>query len=547
MLLNLLDRFLKSIAEPFAVANSWKQYAIRSYWRFGFLTIVLLCLTLMLMGYIGELLSRSPAGIRPYVEFISQLLRLGELSKALPLLAVIFLIYLVAGVTPRLNDTLGGWLADFYHWLFNGLIGAGELCIKHRGASALIILALSSFLIFGSLRIFENRRGRALIEQSFGQWLIEVEHFIMEDPFYKLNNDRQERMQRMWGDNFKQVLLPTNGRKHPALLLHDAIKLFASPEKGVSYVNHLRSKRADFEKIAAACEQSQPGAPEAKACDLINIAMAKLYNRFADGNPKLEYFKESDKHYSRVDLARYRDRKEGRPYMFAVRNGKGTLYAGMFRHLIKNPPAGDPQLCETMAQCARRAYDVNSETQQYVDECSPQWRIRANNVTDLLSRFGLHYERIIDELDGELRRKARMQNKNEMQAHLEENIKVMMRCNEKRESLPDLLTVAQAYGTRVKLKGVDDPDAASLIMAAGTYLRLAHSFEPEAIREGDWDLDYFCFALNGGKLNRTFLAAFDAKMLSAVSASDPEAWGVELGVFKKKLGDVCQQATSHNR
>lgn|GEM_PF-6913338 len=533
--LELIEQAVNRLVRPFAKADSWSEYAGRAYWRLGTIVLVVAILFLLAGGYIGGIKSKTPASLGPLLDTS----KFGNFLKLLPWSLLLIVIFVAIGLLPKfrgIRDPVGGFLGNAFYHTTETLISFGEWCIRNRTASMLIIGSLAFVVGGAATGFFIAWNDKTLREQRLSIWQADVERFIVEEPFIKHNKEKLSSLADLRESDYAEILHQADGYTHNATYLHNAILLLDKPSSDQrEYAEFLGSKMTKFkdekgneldgfEELADKCNKSLPTRhastreSEARACDVINILLAKLNIRFTDvenmpDGQKLEYIKKSEEFYNKVDLTRYDGKNPERPYMFSVYNGKGTIYAETLTYLIKHEGMGVSLPCKTIADCAQKAFNSYEKAAQYlppdaknpkdVEKCSLESRKLDNNLADILSRLAVKYESILNDFDKDTIQRAHMQSKDTLEDFIEVKIKEMMECNSAANSLPDAVTIAQAYGACATLKGAGERDNAhklddarrrkivQLVKATGLYLRIANSIEHDGYKK-EWDVLSFC-------------------------------------------------------
>lgn len=534
MLLRWFHKTIHLAAKPFVGAESLKEYSARGYWIFGGITVAVLILFLIISGYIGGLSSLTPASAQPFIELILKKAGMEGVSKTVPLSLVIIFLYVSFGLIPQARTRVGEILSTFFYHLMNSIITAGEWCIEHRGKSTVLAVILVCVLGWVIKGVVEQSRREALLTTNFNSWLQGTERFVVQDTFTNFNKKKIEDVNEHWQDDLEEILEIRGGYIHPAIFLHKAIALLVPQNKGQSINDLLLSQLNNLDKLVEDCQKEcrpveRMAASERRARDLLHILMGKIYNRTADYDAPQRFIKSYD-FFDSVALRYYKDENAAdRPYLFAVNNGKGTVYAGLFTTMNTHADF-KVGFCHSAPQCALKAYDAYDEAAKDAPLCSHEYRRRANNVTDLLSRLGLDYEKIVNK-DFKLKERAKMGTKETLANEIEQNIRHMLNCNQEGESNPDFLTIAQAYSTCAVLKGTQTPEGTRLLQAAGTYLRLAYSYEPGNI--ASWELMSFSSTLKeDGKFVPEFKEAICLPAFSGLASFD-------IGVLKEAIGEQC--------
>lgn len=566
--IELIDRVVKRLARPFAKADTWSEYAARAYWRLGGILVFAVILFLLTGGYLGGLFSQMPERLLVYFEPIFEWLKVENIVKILPWSAGLIVVYVAAGMVPKLRNFFGRVLANTFYRVTDGLINSGEFCIRHRGFS-MIVIGLLAFTIGWAVTGFYKAKGeRQQLERGLQTWLDETERFVIEEPLFTEKTGRLARLQGLWGDGYDAILRGPGGYTHTASFLHDAVvELGRTPGGSEGYAKYLHTLKPKFEAVAVKCSHLPPRRAdtpkdEERACDLINILLAKIYTRFADDEGiaddlKPDYLKQSLHYYGMVPASSYAEDDRGRRYKFAVNNGFGTAYNAMVTYMLEHEQtiAGAP--CSNLDQCVNKALAAYAEASKFlpllgkevkreVEPCSQQqWKLY-NNHADLLSRLGVMYEAVYHKLSKETLTAAHMRTPREMQGYIEETIRKITDCNKGRGETFEFtaVTIAQAYGACITLRGVSKPGAEpgaadtpgdgelltsdELARAAGLYLRVANSFEPGG---AGWDLKYFCKAADNDLLGAELGCGLNGRALSGmpeVSLDSERGLAVEL-------------------
>lgn len=577
--LYLLDQVVARLARPFAKADSWSEYASRAYWRLGAVALGGLILILIASGYFGGPLSTAPSNITSSLDSFSDQFRPISLLKTLPWAIGLGVIYLTIGLVPKfrgIRDFIGAGLANSFYRFTEGVIGSGEWCIRHRGGSMLIIGLLAFVVGWAATGFFTTKGNNALLEQGLGRWLAEAERFVIEEPLFSQKEGRLKDLEELWQDNYKGILLKRGGYTHDAAHLHDAIRLLDMPkDNGDAYNVYLYKRMEDFKddsgntvqgfkSIAGKCSSQPPrhaatSEIEERACDLVNLLLAKLHSRFADSDDVFKYLKQVDgsyanqevqdekrlaflkdckTYYAKVNPSSYMHAAWKKRHLFSVYNGTGNVYSGMLGYLKKhNWEVGDAP-CTKVSECVRlalKAYDeaeTNLQpTQNEVQATERYSRLGgklANNRIDLHVRLAMDYDEIYKRLDKETREKAHMEDRAALEQYIEKNIvQITTHNSAEGDTLRDsAVTIAQAYGASIGLKGATAQGAPQpangqpanglltreqLAKAAGLYLRIVNSFEPK--NYSDWGPTYFCNIVRDPALVSAFgCAATDAAL-----------------------------------
>ena len=529
MLIHWLHKTISFSAKPFVEAESVKEYSTRGYWIFGGIIVVIVILFLIISGYIGGIASQSPASLLPYLEPILKKVGLDGLPKTIPLSILIIILYITIGLIPLTRTFIGEILCYVFYHLMNLFITGGEWCIEHRGGSTVLVIILISVFIWGIKGVIEKSRRETLLTTTFNVWLQGAERFVVQDTFTSIHNGKIKDVNERWQKDLEEVLEIRGGYTHPATFLHQAIDLLPTQPLPTS----------QLDGFAEECKQKcrpveQMSDTERRARDLLYILMGKIYNRIASGDKDISRkaldYKKSFDYFDSVDLRHYKDDKApDHPYLFAVNNGKGTVYAGVYTILAGNPNM-QFDFCPRDYQCALKAFEVYDAAAKNAQQlCSYERRRRANNLTDLLTRLGLDYKNIVNK-NWTLKERAKMEKKETLADEIELNIKQMLSCNKEGELNPDFVTIAQAYSTCALLKASDSSEEARLLQASGMYLRLEYSYEPDNLSE--WELKPFCSTIRDNK----FVSAFkDAICLSGFNGLT----SLDLNIFKEAIGEQC--------
>jgi hypothetical protein len=574
--LELLDRVLNRLTEPFAKANNLSEYAGRGYWRLGPFLVAGLILLLIGGGYIEGLLSKIPSPLEPYFKLAFEWLHLGpvsgSVSKTAPLSLVLIVLYIAAGLIRRVREAVGGFLANSLYRVVGAMISLGEFCIRWRGLSMILVASLTLTVGLAGKSLLQLADDGRLRERRFNDWLDATEKFVLEDRLLRYNPERQnELVEGLWQRDFETFLRVPGGREHKAKVLHQLLTELRPPqvtnrERGKAvwydskaYVLFLSEKRETLNKIAGDCaknprrpegELPRPELPEAelpkpelRACGLVNILMGRLFVRFAeDGQVKPEQIPYSletaSVHYDRVESSRLdaSDRKSPQ-YEFAVRNGEANITLLWCDYLLNsgsshgNGPFPDVPTCLATAYRSykelkdgeeEKASEAKgkSEEEKKALECSHRMQAIANNWTDLFARIGLYHEKVEGALEWKLDKEVYqlIKDRNLLRQKIKGNVEKMMSCVSEDEPLPDVVTVAQAYGACVHLATLDAgrpqemmerealaKEREALAKATGKYLLLANSHEPGLFKS--WGLTYFCDIKNDAHLQSVFREA----------------------------------------
>jgi hypothetical protein len=582
--LELLDRFVTRLAKPFAKADTWSEYAARSYWRLGAAVLILF---LLAGGYIGGLMSPTPDRYLTYLGPLFDLFKPANILRTLPWSLGLVVLYLLIGLIPQfraIRDYLGGILADAFYFTTNTLINSGEWCIRNRGVSMLIIGFLAFAIGWAATGFFTTKSKNALLEQGLNRWLTEAERFVLEEPLFSQKPGRLKDLEELWQNEYGDIMQQRGGYMHTANHLHDAIQLLNRPEGGRDYIVYLYKKIdkfndasgnavEGFDGIAAKCKNLPPRHPdtresEVRACGVLNILLAKLYSRFADGDEVLRYmaqrdsrladentqdeqrflfWKQTESYYRKARPTDYENLPWGKRHLFSVSNGMGNVYAGMIDYLKKHNWEVADAPCNKINDCVREALDSYDAAEKNLalgqNEVQAAERVSrlggklANNRIDLLARLAMNFDLISGKLERETREKSHMENKVALEKYIEENIvQITSHDATEADTLKDsAVTIAQAYGACVKLNESDGQGGGpltkqQLARAAGLYLRIVNSFEPK--NYDDWGPTYFCSIARDDSLLTTFGCAVTDDALSGM----PE---LPLGELIAKIGQEC--------
>ena len=535
-ILQWLDDLLNRAARPFLKARTLEQYSTRGYWIFGLLVILLIIGFLQATGYIASIFSNAPAQLLNYLKPFLDKIGLGALPSPLPMIVLLSLVYLALGLSKHTRLPLGEFFANTFFRILDLSIAAGEWCIARRGWSTIIIMLLASVLAVGLYREINRSKRHSLYRQDFEQWITLVERFVTVKPLIEKNEALLSELDSAWRKEFTDILSVPGGYTHPALSLNKMFELLRTHPEGVGLNPFLRSKESELEAIVRECDRNcrpyaQMEEGERRTRDLMSMQMGKSYNRMGEDLDEPEaMLLRGFEHFNAVDLTKYtRDDERDKAYLSAVHNGKGTLYASAFSALVKAPRPRLRATCAKAADCAREAIKSYEEASKGYKDCSPQYNRKLNNMADMLSRIGVNFRAVYDK-DVWLQQNEWMKGEEHLAKRLEAEIMTLMSCNRaKTFESAYLLTVAQAYATCATLRSQAGQPWERETKAAGTYLRLANSFEPDNIQV--WEFPYFCVMIKDGQLNPTFKEAIE-KSLDGM----PE---VKLGILLNMMREKC--------
>jgi hypothetical protein len=547
--LRWLDKFLARAAKPFSKADLIETYARNGYWIFGGVLIISVFLMLLGFGFLQGISGAAPDVARPLLARMLAKIGADFLPPSLPLGFLMAFFFVIGGLFKKIQIPAGKFLASSAFRAMEAGVSAGEYCIEHRGTSAVLITVMIIILTWGFAHESEKGKREVLIRQNFDNWLAVSERFVEQNTVTSTQPNEYAIISRYWKDDFNTILSLPGGQKHPAYYLHQLMNKLYLEEHPGSFQDFLRNVTPELEKLSEECKKNlrpkdQMTVDEHRAMDLLNIQMGRIHNRLSEKklsevNPAERCIQcEADQakaldYFSEVDLDFYKNLEAGRVYLSAVHNGKGTIYASIFTSaLIWHQTVDTTKICGGDAvQCAVAALEEYAKAGEGFDTCSFHGLRKLNNTTDLLSKIAVTFDQVVDK-NPTLQNQAWMANKESLAARLVSNVREMMACNAKGVFVaPAFLTSSQAYGAIATLL----PQAASdYLVSAASYMRVAHSYEPGNLQ--DWELFYFCPALQEDKLDRGFidgLAKQDGLQLS------------NLRILSNSIRKQCLRLTSH--
>ena len=514
-----LDKFLSWVSQPFSKAESLETYSKNGYWLFGAILIIMIVLLLVLLGYLDRLVGATPPSVQPITTKLLDKIGLGFLPPSTPILVLLVIVFVVVGFIKRIRTPVGEFLSNVAFKIMEMAVSLGEWCIERRAISSVLILMLMAALAWAFTYEVERSKREQLLRQNFNNWLHVAERFIERNTVTKLEINEYKLVDEYWRQDFSRIFDLPVGHKHPALYLHQMMELLYSEPKEGSFQQFLRIKLPELEKIVENCRSTlrspeNRSLDENRAWDLLNIQMGRIHNRLSEkslsqGNPAERCVQcEADQrsalaYFKAVDLGKYAGSDYGKTYGSAVHNGRGTIYTNVFTSsLIWRQNVRTDDVCGGDAiQCAVAALEQYDKAGEGFDPCSFQGVRRLNNVIDLMSRIAIVYPQVTHK-DPILQKYDWMANETTLAHRLEGLINDIMGCNAKGVFIPSVfLTSAQGYAAAAALEPQNDSSQLRL-KSAGNYMRLAYSYEPHNVQ--DWELFYFCQALNGNELVPVF-------------------------------------------
>lgn len=519
-LLKFLGKSLGLAAKPFSTAGSIPTYA---RWGFIYLGVILLCVTALVWttGQLNYPLSRSHPLLQGIYKFTVEKTPFKFVPDSyLSLFAIPFVLYLALAFWPSKRAWAGEKFANLIFATLNRLIMFGEWCIEHRWATLLFIMIMVVVLSLGVNQLIGDASRERALQQDFEHWLKETQDLVERSAFTKQETERYQHARRDWNESFKRLTHHPGGYISPAEYLNKMLDTLYQGSSELPWKDFLLVKLPELTELVEKSRsdlRQELNPSERKAWELINILMGRTYVRVASETSDYAYLSKALKCFAEVKLS---------DYLPAANNGRGTIYANAFSAFLPtkagslvSPEQLQPlkSVCTDSYQCAAQSLRAYEAAGTNSTKCSFQDKRRMNNSIDLLMRIGMRYD---DVTQGRINPpiETLVESRSGLADEIERRIADLMNCNHQEPLIPTaFVTVAQAYGASAKLRLESGQDATSERIAAGTYLRLANSLEPQNV--SNWELSYFCFAIKEGVVDTLFKESFE-KPLTGMAKGD---------------------------
>lgn len=510
-----LERFTHLISLPFAKAQSLEEYASVGYGFFGVLLGFGIAV-LLRIGLGSVPISQAPIPLQVIYKWLlkrSQI-EIPEDTNA-PVWVVPLLIYGALYFWKTARFWFGEIFANGFVWLVDQSLEAGEWCLERRWTSLFLVIALAAGIAFGLNHELEASRRRQILDRDYEHWLAETEDLVEHSSVSHSEFDRYRNIRSDWPKGLA-AMNPHADIESTGFCLSRMLDELYSGEDQRLWSDTLALKRESLESILNSCPPLNAGqsALARRALALMNILMGRIYVRLFETlqEPSLlvgafERFKAAEA----IDLAKSTDTSS--EYHSAAINGRGTVFVEVLDAQLSPSWAGNQAmdslraLCHDRHECAIKAYNDYEKAAESYGRCSFEDKRRVNNEVDLLVRIGSRYDEFVrnspDTFD------PWIESPEELAAVLEERVRTLMQCN----SAPPLIsatfvTAAQALAIAAQLRHKMGQVPVADLRAAGFYLVLATSFEPQ--NAADWQLSYFCFAISNQAMEQEFRAGLDA-------------------------------------
>jgi hypothetical protein len=511
-MLSTLNKSLCFLFAPFIRAQTLNAYASYGYAMLGIFSVGVY-VYLWSRGYFSYPLSRSAPFLQSLYGFLVDELNLGFIPDSVATVGLIpFFLYAAGFAWKPARLWLGEKCADFFFWLVGRSIVGGEWCIEHRWQTLVVIIFLVSLLTAGVYRQFERQHHENLLAHNFDDWLKHAADFVDQNPLASLEQERYEHVRVFWKNSFVRLHAAPGSYKHPAIHLNEILGIIYAEPSQESWTDTLRERLGLLEDCVARCRNSvkaQKSDSEAQAWALVNILMGRVYVRLVQDSNDFREFPLALAHFSEADSSDFRA---------SAMNGKGTVYANAFTAYLEGSLNEEQRkalasICSTSYRCAIKALRAYKEAARDSAPCSFSSKRRDNNITDLLSRIGMHYDREAPPVAlGDW-----ITSPEALANGIHHRIRLLMACNSREPVVSStFVTAAQGFASSARLRLLAEKDATGDVVASSTYLRLANSFVPESVSA--WEAFYFCPMLKRSETKAVFVST-----LSSSYAALPDA------------------------
>jgi len=509
-----MEWLVSFLTHPFSHAEDLDDYSQRGFYLLGLL-IVIITAALWSQGLFSTPLSQSNALLRGFYKSLSDKTGIFNYipDNLIPLATLPMLAWAALGTWKRGRHVVGEWTANTFFLLLSKALSAGEWCIEHRWYSLFLIGVLSATIaVLATLQIQRLTHAQSL-ESDFVHWLEEVDRFIDSNPLARSEPVAYDKIHSAWHKDFVTILTRPDGTRHPALCLQDMLDTLYLDRSEMPWSAFLRLKDSELRRMANRCgglSTSQKDRSSARAYALIDLLLARADVRLAedvDEQPYTTYKELSDAltRFNEIGAINFGANDYSGRYRSDALNGAGTVYGNAMTAYMKTSPPLTPNqlsfvrsICNTPAECATRSLGAYEKAGESWDRCSFQGKRQRNNTTDLLTRIAQDYDRLSPSLTGRPF-DAWMQTPAALAAQIEAHVRELMSCNFREPFFSTFaVTAAQGLATSANLRLRDGEDVRAEVAAAGRYLRLAYSFEPQNVSK--WDVACFCFALRNENL-----------------------------------------------
>jgi hypothetical protein len=318
-----------------------------------------------------------------------------------------------------------------------------------------------------------------------------------------------------WRPEFNRVAAIPKSYSHPASTLNEMLNMVYGRQTNEPWQSYLRTIEPDLRTILADAKRRpefEMSSSEGRAWALLNILMGRIYIRLSRGQSTADYLMKALEHFDAVDIKRYQPGSDVSRYQSAVSNGRGTVYANAFTVMLPPTRVDVSQICRNAAECANAALKAYVAAGEISEPCTFEYIRRINNTADLLVRIGSRYGEI-RQLPFERPIHKWVQSPTALADQLEAQVTQMLNCHDSGPFIPNtFLTAAESFGVCASLRRMagDKNGEVRNKLAAGTYFRIAHSFDKKNFP--CWDLSYFSFALNNGEIDKDFKEAVTSRL-----------------------------------
>jgi hypothetical protein len=515
--LDTVEKTFALLSKPFSEAEDLEAYCRRGFYLLGILIVAITSL-LWWQGILTTPLSQSNILVRSiYTAVIEKTVILSRLPDSYVTLAFLpFIVYMAVFFWPKGRRSLGELTANSFFWILNRLIGFGELCIEHRWFAFFLIICLSAGIAALTTIQAERLIAERRVRTEFEYWLEDADQFITYNPVTTPEPVAYNKVHSAWRSDFSRILTEPDGTTHPAICLNEILDELYLEQSDRAWIDTLQLKVSDLTKTLKKCNgrpRSRLDLPEARTSALMNLLMARINVRLAEDVDVQSYSNYQElvralEFLKVVSDLEYGSEESGHRYRADAFNGQGTVYGNALTAYLNSSNLKADQIenlrsvCTSPAQCAMKALIAYQNAGQGWARCSYQGKRELNNSTDLLIRIGQHYNEIAKSLTAKpLDDWAKT--RSSLASQISQHIQDLMSCNSAEPFLSTfVLTAAQGFAVSAQLKRASNEDGTADMIAAGRYLRLSNSLEPQNVSK--WEYSYFCFAVEKGTLNPTF-------------------------------------------
>lgn len=436
-----------------------------------------------------------------------------DIAGGLSLVKLLAICYALLWLRSRPRRAIGGAFADGISWLAVRAVQLAGWCLDHRWYS-LLLIGLLVFNTGFTIRSWANdRREEGKVEVRFAQWLDQAEHLLTQSA---LDGSATEAasfaaVAGAWDDDFARAL--SMRELKAARCLRDLIRdLFAGYRPSGSLIDYLVPRRAGlvevYEKALGGSAGSTPAAASVqldRIAGLSRLLLAKVHVRLSlDDCSDISMVLEANDFLSGT----------GAIPQPLIANLRGNVYNCLSDALLREAAApgvlgGDygrvHSLCASPGICLDRSL-AEYQKARGEERCSFAWQRWLNNDLDVKLRLALRFEGLDPAALGASAGQPWLKSRAAFAGEIERRAHELLACNPTAPLF--FVTAAQAYGAASGLRAAGSDEQADDLRAAGAFLRLAHSYRPGDL--GQWNLSFFCPALNGDSYREDFLLGLGA-------------------------------------